>query len=64
MTNGGPNNASLFIAFYIYRTAFQDGYMGQAAAMSWVLFLLLLVTTLLILAVARSRIYYEESGAA
>jgi len=64
MTNGGPNNASLFIAFYIYRTAFQDGYMGYAAAMSWTLFVLLLVVTLLILKLARSRIYYEDSGVA
>jgi len=64
MTGGGPNNGSLFFAFYLYRTAFQDGYMGYATAMSWALFLLLLVLTLLILWVARTRVYYEESGAA
>lgn len=64
MTNGGPNNASLFFAFYLYRTAFQDGHMGYAAAMSWVLFLMLLALTLLIFWVARSRVYYEEPGTA
>lgn len=64
MTGGGPNNASLFYAFYLYRTAFQDGNMGYASALGWVLFLLLLALTLLILLVARSRVYYEEPGAA
>jgi len=64
MTNGGPNNASLFYAFYLYRTAFQDGYLGYASALAWVLFLLLLVVTLAILWAARSRVYYEEPGAA
>ncbi len=64
MTNGGPNNSSLFFAFYLYRTAFQDGYLGYAAALGWVLFLLLLVLTLLILWAARSRVYYEEPSAA
>jgi multiple sugar transport system permease protein len=64
MTNGGPNNASLFFSYYLYRTAFQDGHMGYATAMSWVLFVLLLALTLLIFAVARSRVYYEEPGTA
>jgi multiple sugar transport system permease protein len=64
MTNGGPNNGSLFFSYYLYRTAFQDGHMGYATAMSWVLFVLLLALTLLIFAVARSRVYYEEPGSA
>jgi ABC-type sugar transport system permease subunit len=38
--------------------------MGYATAMSWVLFVLLLALTLLIFAVARSRVYYEEPGTA
>jgi len=25
MTQGGPNNATLFYVFYLYRTAFADG---------------------------------------
>ncbi len=63
MTNGGPNNASLFYAFYLYRTAFQDGYLGYASALGWVLFLLLLTLTLLILWLSRSRVYYEDPSA-
>ncbi len=64
MTAGGPNNASLFFAFYLYRMAFQDGYMGYASAMGWVLFVLLLALTLGVLWIAKSRVYYEEPGTA
>lgn len=61
LTNGGgPNNASLFIGQYLYRTAFQDGHMGYASAMGWALFVILLVLTLIILGLARSRVYYED----
>ena len=63
LTNGGgPNNASLFMGQYLWRTAFQDGHMGYATAMGWALFFILLVITLAILGVARSRVYYEEPG--
>jgi len=62
MTQGGPNNATLFYGLYLYRTAFQDGRMGYASAMGWIMFLLLLGFTLFILWVARSRVYYEEPG--
>jgi len=60
ITNGGPDNATLFYALYIYRTAFVDGHMGYACALSWIMFLFLLVLTLTTLRVARSRVYYEE----
>jgi multiple sugar transport system permease protein len=65
MTNGGgPNNGSLFYGLYLYRTAFQDGHMGYAMAMGWVMFLALLVFTLLAFRMSRSRVYYEEPGTA
>jgi multiple sugar transport system permease protein len=65
MTNGGgPNNASLFYGLYLYRTAFQDGHMGYAMAMGWVMFLALLVFTLIAFRVSRARVYYEEPGTA
>ncbi len=61
---GGPDNASLFIGQYLYRTAFQDGHFGYATAMGWALFFILLVVTLLVLGVARSRVYYEDPALA
>lgn len=46
MTDGGPANATRPIIQYIYQTAFEKNKMGYAAAMSYVLFVILLVLTL------------------
>jgi len=62
ITNGGPNNATLLFALYLYREAFQNGLFGYAAAMSWVMFILLLVVTLAILGLARRYVHYEDAG--
>ncbi len=59
MTNGGPNNSSLFYVFYLYRTAFTESRMGYASALSWVLFVVILLFTVLIFRSARSWVYYE-----
>ncbi len=59
ITNGGPNNASLFYIVFLYRNAWQSYQMGYAAAVAWVLVLILLVLTLLILVIARRFVYYE-----
>jgi ABC-type sugar transport system permease subunit len=45
MTGGGPNNATKVIAVGIYETAFAFGRMGRAAAMSVILFLIVLLLT-------------------
>jgi multiple sugar transport system permease protein len=46
MTQGGPGNSSSVLVYYIYTTAFQHSDIGYASAMSWVLFLLVFVFTL------------------
>jgi len=63
MTNGGPNHATLFMSYYLYQVAFQNFDLAYASAIGWVIFLIILVLTGVILSVARSRVYYEESGA-
>lgn len=59
MTQGGPNNATLFYVFYLYRTAFADGKMGYAAGMAWILFLFIVALTALIFRSSRRWVYYE-----
>jgi multiple sugar transport system permease protein len=59
LTGGGPNDASLFYALYIYQQAFQFFQMGYAAALAWVLFAIVLTVTLINLHFARSWVYYE-----
>lgn len=47
LTQGGPANATRTAVFYIYETAFQFLQLGYAAALSVVLFVIILVFTLL-----------------
>lgn len=62
-TNGGPLDATLFYVLYIYRQAFQFFKMGYAAALAWVLFVIILLLTLLIVRSARRWVYYEGESA-
>ena len=59
MTNGGPNNATLFVILYLYRNAFQYFRMGYASALAWVLFIYILLLTLLVYRSSTSWVYYE-----
>ena len=45
MTQGGPNNASSTLAFYIYQNAFIFGRMGYASALAMFLLLVVGLTT-------------------
>ncbi|WP_343420832.1 sugar ABC transporter permease [Candidatus Flexifilum breve] len=62
VTDGGPQNATLFLVLYIYRSAFQSLKMGYAAALSWVLFGILLVLSVVIFRYLGRRVYYENPG--
>jgi multiple sugar transport system permease protein len=59
MTKGGPNYATLFYVLYLYQQAFQWFNMGYAAALAWVLFLVILVFTFVILRTSSKWVYYE-----
>lgn len=58
MTDGGPAQATLFYALYLYRNAFSFFHMGYASAMAWFLFLVVLVCTLLIFNTSARWVYY------
>jgi multiple sugar transport system permease protein len=59
---GGPENSTLFLVLYIYRTGFRSQNMGYAAAMSWVLFFILMILSFIIFKYMGSRVYYENPG--
>ncbi|MGH2533010.1 MAG: carbohydrate ABC transporter permease [Thermomicrobiales bacterium] len=63
ITNGGPQNSTLFYALYLYRQAFTNFRMGYAAALAWVLFAIVLVLSLIVFRTAGRRVYYEDEGA-
>ena len=60
MTQGGPVNSTLFYAYHIFNQAFRYLNMGYAAALSWILFAIVLVLTLIQLKLSRRWVYYEE----
>jgi len=62
LTEGGPNNRSLFYVFYLWRTGFRDTEMGYASALAWVLFVIILFFTYLTFRSSKSWVYYEGGG--
>ena len=62
MTGGGPNNATLFLAVYLYRSAFQYLKMGYAAAVAWVMFLIVMVLTLLVFKSSPFWAFYQDEN--
>jgi multiple sugar transport system permease protein len=59
MTGGGPNNASMFYALYLFRNAFEYLKLGKASAMAWMLFLVLLVVSMVQIALSKRWVHYE-----
>jgi multiple sugar transport system permease protein len=59
MTKGGPNNASLFIGLYLYNNAFKFFQMGYAAALAWLVFLIIMALTILVIRSSPYWVYYE-----
>lgn len=59
MTNGGPNNASLFYILNLYNQAFRNMRMGYGCALAWILFLVILICSLLLLWSSSRWVYYE-----
>jgi len=47
MTGGGPNGSTTTIIYYIYNNAFKWHHMGYAAAIAWVLFVIVFAFTIL-----------------
>lgn len=59
LTNGGPQNSTLFVVLYLYRLAFEQFNMGYASALAWLLFVIILIFTLIQLRLSKTWVYYE-----
>ncbi|NWL87740.1 MULTISPECIES: carbohydrate ABC transporter permease [unclassified Paenibacillus] len=59
MTNGGPLNSTLFYNLYLYNKAFIEFDMGYASALSWILFIIILIFTLLVIRSSSFWVYYQ-----
>ena len=61
ITDGGPENATLFYVLYLYRMAFENFRMGYASAMAWVLFIIILLFTYIQFRLSDRWVFYEGS---
>ncbi len=59
LTKGGPVGSTYFFAMYIYDNAFKFHDMGYAAAMSWVMFVIIMVLSMLVMRWSTAWVYYE-----
>ncbi len=59
ITSGGPQNATLFYVLHLYRVGFRYFKMGYAAALSWVLFFIILFFTVLVFRTVGRKVYYQ-----
>ena len=59
MTGGGPNNATLSAVLHIYRKSFEQLRFGYASALSWVLFIIIMLCTLLVFRSSAVWVYYD-----
>jgi multiple sugar transport system permease protein len=62
MTEGGPGNATLFVLLLMYRLGWNYFRMGEAAAVAWMLLIIILGLTVVQFGVARRWVYYEAAG--
>jgi len=60
MTQGGPNNATMFLMLHTYNNAFRILRMGYASSLAWVLFFIILAFTIIQLQ-GNKFVHYEGS---
>jgi multiple sugar transport system permease protein len=59
ISDGGPQDSTLFLVLYIYRNAFELFKMGFAATLAWMLFLIIMIFTAIQFFFANRWVYYE-----
>lgn len=62
ITNGGPLKSTYLIGMKLYTEGFSNFKMGYASAISWVLFAIILVFTLILFKTSDNWVYYDDGG--
>lgn len=62
ITSGGPNNATMLYALYVYNQAFRYNNMGYACAMSWVMLVVMMIITLVIFKTSKFWVFSESES--
>lgn len=64
ITHGGPVKGTYLYGLMLYEEAFKNFRMGYACALSWLLFLVILLFTLIMFASSSKWVYYGDGGEA
>jgi multiple sugar transport system permease protein len=62
MTNGGPNNGTLFYMYYLYKSAFSYAQLGFASAMAVALFVVGMAIAVLVYTLSRKFVTYDTAS--
>jgi len=60
--NGGPEHSAIFAVMYLFQRAFAYFQMGYAAAIAWVLFVIIVTFTVLQFGISKRFVYYEAGN--
>jgi len=62
ITSGGPARATWVLGIKLYEDAFRFFRMGYAAALSWIMFIIIAVITMLVFRSSSAWVFYEDGG--
>lgn len=62
ITNGGPLKSTYVLGMKLYKEGFSYFKMGYACAISWIIFAMIMVVTLLLFRSSSSWVHYEDEG--
>lgn len=61
ITKGGPLKSTYVLGMKLYNEAFKNYKLGYASAISWVIFIIIMIVTLLLFRSSTGWVYYEDS---
>jgi ABC-type sugar transport system permease subunit/ABC-type glycerol-3-phosphate transport system substrate-binding protein len=61
MTQGGPQNSTMFYVYHLFNNAFRYGQMGYASAMAWLLLAIALVLTVIQMRMSKRWVHYDTA---
>ena len=62
ITKGGPNDATMYYALYVYKQGINNRNMGYASAMSWVMLVIMSVITAIVFKTSKHWVFNEAEG--
>ncbi|MBO4616133.1 MAG: sugar ABC transporter permease [Lachnospiraceae bacterium] len=62
ITQGGPNDATMYYALYVYKQGIQTRNMGYASAMSWVMLVIMSAVTAIVFKTSNHWVFKESEG--